>query len=583
MKLSSANSWWLADTPAMQNQSRVLSLRWLGAIVLLALLYYAGARLGLPFSFGKTNATPIWPPAGFAVAALLLLGRNAWPGVWLGAFAANASVFSANHVAPPSTVWWLSAIIATGNTLEAMAGWYIIVRWLARSESVIPSLTERMLLGRLGAFSFAFAALAAALVAAFIGPLAVCMAGVGDWKDYPLVLFTWWAGDATSILLLTPFLIALAAPRPSLERDRWFWVELVGAFSFLILTEWSIFDEWFHLGGKRLPLSFATMVPLVWIARRMGVRGTLVALIILAIFAEWFTAHGRGPMAREDQRLSFLLLLGYLWVVGITNLTVACGEEARQYSQRALRDLNEKLEQRVTERTAELRRMNGLLTSEMEERQRLEKEILGISEREQRRLGQDLHEGVSQQLAGVSFLCKVLADRLSAEKHSEASAAEELSNLFQEALDATRALARSFYPVEIESGGLQTALQGLAERTQGLFGIECELKCMGGAPSERVEDSAIHIYRIVQEALTNVIKHSQAHRVVIECSASKGREMVRVIDNGVGFGTVPQGNGMGLHLMRYRARLIGAELEVSRQNGRGTVVSCSLQPTAKER
>lgn len=580
MKLSNASPWWLADTPAMQTRSPLLSLRWLGGIVLLALLYYGGARLGLSFSFGKTNATPIWPPAGLAVAALLLRGRNVWPGIWLGAFAANVTVFTANHAASQPTVYWLSAIIATGNTLEALAGWYFTVHWLAKSANIVPALTDRMLMGRVGAFSFAFTALATALVAAVIGPLAVCAAGVGDWKDYPLVLFTWWAGDATSILLLTPFLVALTAPLPSLQRDRWFWVELVGAFAFLILTEWSIFDEWFHLGGKRLPLSFATMVPLVWIARRMGVRGTLVALIILAFFAEWYTAHGRGPMAREDQRLSFLLLLGYLWVVGITNLTVACGEEARQYSQRALRDLNEKLEQRVAGRTAELCRTNGLLTGEMEERQRLEKEILKISEREQRRLGQDLHEGVSQQLAGVSFLCKVLADRLSAEKHPEAAAAGELSNLFQEALDATRSLARSFYPVEIESGGLQTALQGLAERTQGLFGIECELKCVGGAPSERAEDS-IHIYRIVQEALTNVIKHSHAHRVVIECSAANGNEMVRVIDNGIGFGAAPQSNGMGLHLMRYRARLIGAELEVSRQNGRGTVVCCSMKTSGK--
>jgi two-component system, NarL family, sensor histidine kinase FusK len=379
---------------------------------------------------------------------------------------------------------------------------------------------------------------------------------------------------------LAPLLLYLMTPLPRLRgADPWLWVETACAFTFLVVAEWAIFGEWFHLGGKRLPLSFATMVPMVWIARRMGLRGTLVALVILAFFAQWFTARGLGPMAREDEHLSFILLLGYLWVVTITNLTVACGEEARQHSEVELRVLNEKLEVRVAERTSELRETNALLTAEMEERQRLEKEILGISEREQRRLGQDLHEGVSQQLAGVNFLCKVLADRLRAENHKEAPSAGDLSSLVQEALNSTRSMARSFYPVEFESGGLRSALQGLADRTHGLYGIECELKCLGGAPLRRDEDSAIHIYRIVQEALTNVIKHSRAHRVVIECRAAEGRETVRVVDNGVGFEAPSRPRGMGLHLMRYRARLIGAELDVSRQNGSGTVVCCSIRAT----
>jgi signal transduction histidine kinase len=555
-----------------------------GGIVLLGALYYGGARLGLPLSFAESNATPIWPPAGIALAGLLVLGRNVWPGIWIPAFVANVIVYTQNHAASNFTICSVSAAIATGNTLEALVGRYLVVRYLAKSENALPAMTERLLLGKLGTFAYAFMAIVSGLASAAVGPWVVCLAGITKWKDFPLIMSTWWAGDATSLLVLTPFLLAFLAPFPKWKVGRWHHLEVAAAFVFHVFVQWSIFDEWFKFEGRRLPLTFATMVPLVWIARRIGLRGTLVALMILCCLAVSYTRIGLGPMSRESEHLSFLLLLGYIWVVTVANLTVACGEEARQYSQRQLYELNEKLEQRVSERTAELRSTNGLLMTEMEERQRLEKEVLKISEREQRQLGQDLHEGVSQQLAGVTFLSKVLADRLRAENHRQSDSAVELSRLLHEALDATRSLARNFYPVEFESGGLQSALQGLAERTHGLFGIECEFRCLGGAPLKRDEDSAIHIYRIVQEALTNVIKHSRAHRVVIECSASGGQETVRIMDNGIGFGSAPNGSGMGLHLMRYRARLIGAVLEVSRQNGngRGTIVSCSMKAPSRQ-
>lgn len=240
-----------------------------------------------------------------------------------------------------------------------------------------------------------------------------------------------------------------------------------------------------------------------------------------------------------------------------------------------LRRLNEDLEARVAQRTSALQQANEELKREFVERQRLEEELLDVSEREQRRLGEDLHEGLGSQLAGMGFLCQVLADRLAAEAHSQAASAKELNGLLLQSLDIARNLARSSYPVELETGGLGAALEGLAERTGQVYGVRCEFH--NRQQSEFFDDgsAAIHVYRIVQEAVTNAMKHGKAKLITIECGSENGMMMVTVTDDGSGFDPGEEPEGMGLHLMGYRARLIGAKLEVRRGESSGCVVSCA--------
>jgi signal transduction histidine kinase len=252
---------------------------------------------------------------------------------------------------------------------------------------------------------------------------------------------------------------------------------------------------------------------------------------------------------------------------------------ARRRAEADLRRLNEELEQRVAERTAELQQANVNLAQVAEERRRLKKEILEISEREERRLGMQMHEGIGQQIAGIGFLCKVVAGRLSDEGHSEASNASQLVTLLQEAIDSIRDLAKSAYPIELETGGLAAALRGLAERTGRMFDIECVVNLDDHLPIFHDEEASVHIYRIAQEALTNIVKHGKARHVSIEQRRSEDGDSICIVDDGVGFDPPVGSPGMGLHLMDYRARLIGAKLSVSKNNGRGCIVRCDLKPT----
>lgn len=246
----------------------------------------------------------------------------------------------------------------------------------------------------------------------------------------------------------------------------------------------------------------------------------------------------------------------------------------RKAAEEALRNFNSKLAESVVERTKELRSTVRVLENEISLRRRLEGEILKLSEREQTRLGQDLHDNLGQQLAGIGMLSQVLLSELQAESHPAAVDAEQIVRCLTESISTTRNLAKSFYPVELERGGLILALQDLALRTQLLSRIRCTVNADAefrfGKPTE------IHLYRIVQESINNAIKHGKAIHIQIDCLRENGVWALTVTDNGKGFTAPEPGRetGMGLHIFQYRADLIGARISVRRGNPDGCVVTC---------
>ncbi len=246
----------------------------------------------------------------------------------------------------------------------------------------------------------------------------------------------------------------------------------------------------------------------------------------------------------------------------------------RKAAEEALRNFNSKLAESVVERTKELRSTVQVLENEISVRRRLQGEILKLSEREQTRLGQDLHDNLGQQLAGIGMLSQVLLSELQAECHPAAADAEQIVRCLIESISTTRNLAKSFYPVELERGGLILALQDLALRTQLLSRIRCTVNANSEFRFEKPVE--IHLYRIVQESINNAIKHGKASNIQIECVRENGVWALTVTDNGKGFTAPEPGTetGMGLHIFQYRADLIGAKISVRRGNQDGCVVTC---------
>ncbi len=209
-------------------------------------------------------------------------------------------------------------------------------------------------------------------------------------------------------------------------------------------------------------------------------------------------------------------------------------------------------------------------------RKRLEREILEISGREQRRIGQDLHDSLCQHLAGVGFLSKVLEKKLGDGAAVEPREAAEITELIDQAITLTRGFARGLNPVRLEADGLVVALSELAAHSGRLFGITCRFEC-GKLILIHDDVTASHLYRIVQEALHNAIKHGKADKVDISLATDGKTNTLMVKDNGIGIGAVSQqGKGMGLHIMNYRASMIGASLDIRPGADGGTVLTCAF-------
>lgn len=212
------------------------------------------------------------------------------------------------------------------------------------------------------------------------------------------------------------------------------------------------------------------------------------------------------------------------------------------------------------------------------ERKHLERGILEVSEREQQRFAQDLHDGLFQHLKGIAYMINVLGKKLSVSSEEDARTAAKIEDLVNQAIVAGRGIARGMSPLVSEANSLMSALQELASNTSRLFDISCVFECP--APVLSIDlAAALHVYRITQEAVNNAVKHSGAKHIWISLNRDdQGHITLAVRDDGTGFTPHPTTDGgMGIDIMQYRARMIGAALDIRRAAEGGTVVDCVLR------
>jgi PAS domain S-box-containing protein len=256
----------------------------------------------------------------------------------------------------------------------------------------------------------------------------------------------------------------------------------------------------------------------------------------------------------------------------VSVVAVAVDITERRRAEAALQRANKLLEVRVLQRTKALRMTNAELKYEIERRKGLEGEILSLSDREQQRLGQELHDGLCQHLTAVAFMARSVALRLKNHRVIEVSDIEKIADLVNNAAADTRNLSRALHRVDVDSAGLVEALRDLVDRE--IWKIPCRLVVR---PSFHIEDDAAasQLYRIAREAVINANKHAQAREIVIKLERSSEGMVMYVSDDGVGFPTEGKlKHGLGCHIMNYRAQLIGGRLKIERPKKGGTCVSC---------
>jgi PAS domain S-box-containing protein len=275
----------------------------IGLSLLIAIAYFAAAELGLSLASVHENVTPVWPPTGIAIASLLIFGRRVWPGVFLGALAANL----------PTSISVASAIaIAAGNTLEALLAWFLLQRskrWQKSFDSV----------GNVMIF-VVYAAVLAPLVGATIGSLSLCFSDASQWGEFWYLLLTWWMGDGFGALIVAPLILSWSSSR-KINREEM--PEIASLFVLLMIVVLVVFGGWFPGPVKTYPLAYLCLPCLLWAALRFDQRIVTSAIVLMAGVALWGVKHGYGPFAQTNTNVSLLLLISFVGTTSLMTLLVA--------------------------------------------------------------------------------------------------------------------------------------------------------------------------------------------------------------------------------------------------------------------
>lgn len=304
-----------------------------------------------------------------------------------------------------------------------------------------------------------------------------------------------------------------------------------------------------------LPVSLAAWFVSAWF-------GLFVAALCVAV---WLA----GNVVSGDASFTQPFLVAWNGTIQLASFAVVIFVLSR------LRDLNRELETRVQERAA-------ALTREIAERERLQEELLKAGEQEQRRIGQDLHDGLGQHLAGTAIAGQVLREKLERQHLREAADAKKVVELIEEGVSLTRRSAKGLHPVDLNAEGLMLALEEFAVTTARLFDVDCRFVCespvlVHSAPA------AEHLFRIAQEATRNAIQHGGARLITIELNVLDDGHELRIEDDGAGVPLGPPSTGgMGLRIMAHRARMIGASFELASRAAGGTAVVCRLPVAIEE-
>lgn len=279
-------------------------------ILLITVIYYIAGKLGLRLAFLHASATPVWPPTGIALAAMLLLGPRVWPGIFLGAFFIN--ITTAGTVAT-------SIGIALGNTLEGLIG-ARLVNQIANSRKAFDRPHD--------VFKFTLAALIATTVSATFGVASLTLAGYSAREYFGAIWFTWWLGDVGGALIVTPFLILLFSSTARRWEVKKF-VESLLALSALVVTGLAVYGGWLPASIKHYPLEFLTIPILIWVAFRFNQRVTAFFSLILSGVAIWGTLSGYGPFAVTAKNESLLLIQVFMGISAMSAMLLAAAVAER--------------------------------------------------------------------------------------------------------------------------------------------------------------------------------------------------------------------------------------------------------------
>lgn len=494
-------------------------------------LYLTAGEIGLSSPFTSGNVSPFWPASGIALASVLLWGYRMWPAI-------AAAAFLVNFWSPIPTQAALG--IAVGNTSAALVGSLLLHR-LGRLNLSLDRLRDVIALLSLGA-------LVSPVVAATIGTTTLSLTHVKAWSGFGTALPVWWFGDAMGVLIATPLVLSARQVRPLWLRFGSF--EVLSLFAGTIVTSLLMFSQALGQSVRDDVLAFAVFPFVIWAAIRFRLVGASIVCLLVAMIAVWGTAHGNGPFVKHDPIHNAILLQSFLAVLSVSGLSLAAVISERARAEYALRNLSRRLMQ--------------------------------LQDEERRRLARELHDSTGQNLVALQMNLAALNQRISRSDRGSADLLADSIGILDRVVKEIRTLSYLLYPPLLDEAGLPSALQwyidGLVQR--GSLAIDLHISSDVGRLPQELETA---IFRIVQECLTNIHRHSGSSVARIALTTKRGQAILRIRDEGRGVpaqllgdpAANPSSFGVGIRGITERVRELDGKLRIKNAMP-GTIVEVIL-------
>jgi signal transduction histidine kinase len=528
-------------TPATSSASLIAGL---------AVLYFVACKFGLQFAVVHPSATAVWPGTGIALAAMLLLGYRVWPGIFLGALAVNITTAGS----------LLTALgIASGNTLEGLLGAYLVTTF-ANGRKVFERADN--------IFRFILACILATNISASIDAATLVLTGFSRGMQPEAIWLTWWLGDLTGAILVTPCFLLWSARREE-SRDGVHVAMQAAALVSLLLVGVFLFGGLLSRNPYENPLKFICTPFVVWLAFELRPRA--VALAMLAFSAVVTGMAFQAASGAEISNQSLLVTQVFLGVAGLTALLVSVAVTERNLHEHGLRKAKAELEERVRERTQEL-------AQRIASQERAEKAVRGLSGRllkaqdeERRHIARELHDSTGQSLAVLIMDLTNLSKKAMSQSPELSRKLEENAEIVRGISNELRTTSYLLHPPLLDEMGLRAGLRwyigGFKERSKIEVSLDMDENLHFPADMEMM------VFRVVQECLTNIHRHSGSATAAISLHNSGQKLTLEIRDEGKGIAPdkLAGGLGVGLRSMRERVKGFGGDLEIT-SGGTGTVV-----------
>lgn len=553
-------------------------------IIGVALLYYLSARVGYFFAFENTTALPAWPPSGIAFALIILLGRSSWPGIIIGSLIANVMAYWNNPGLPAQTIITISSLIAAGHTIEAVAGNYLVKKWI---KDDYPFRTAK------NAFRFLFVTLSMCMLGAGIGSFSLFFNDALLSEKVLRTGFSWWVGNVVGILLFTPILLA-SAKKIGLKFSSEKAME-IGIFLLLLLGIYLLLQVEYLRPTLERALPFLVLPFLLWLAFRFELIVAMAGVLVASLIAIYITIIGAGPFALSDPYNSMLLLQIFIGVISISTIILSATVKERGDAQRKLLEFNENLENMVQERTK-------ALNEEINTRKDAEEKIVRTNQELSKRnteldnfvysVSHDLRAPIASVLGLINL----------AKKDKDIS----MKDMYLEMINKS-ALQQDDFIKEILDQSRNSRLE--VKREEILFEPLIDETFTQLRFATSTGQSVEKIIRIEQQQpffsdrwrlkviLNNIISNAIRYRngkdpvITVDVVINKNRATVAIQDNGKGIEKdhLPNvykmfyratddgpGSGLGLYIVKEAIDKLNGHIEIESEVGKGTLVKLAI-------